>query len=396
MEANIINTITQDIASLQSVRAQELEMLTERYPWFQLPYLFTAKKMHSVQHPSFQEALKKAAIHAYSREALFQLVEKTPLQTISENDIPEMKTEAGNELVIAAEVSDVVNTDEKIQADIPLQEDGHTDQITDPGILTKENDEINTEDVSSVPVENISEISVEQQEPETDTIEPLKNALDTTDSEGPGQTEGSENKDEVEVKSINDTQESSEGIIYNDKELLHAEIPVEELKDVENQEEHSKADVSEEPIFEFNLYELQLLKDVVDVPLEELVKDISVKLPEKKEALDLTASYDFSTWLRKLPGVGGVQLVKMRQEQQPIVIQSDIHALYEREFDEDDASVLAKKSVQMHDGLVTETYANILAQQGKTQKAIEMLQKLSLKYPQKSVYFASRIQELKK
>ena len=46
-------------------------------------------------------------------------------------------------------------------------------------------------------------------------------------------------------------------------------------------------------------------------------------------------------------------------------------------------------------GLVTESFAKILCKQGKWSKAIEVYEKLALKNPEKSAYFAAKISELK-
>jgi hypothetical protein len=55
----------------------------------------------------------------------------------------------------------------------------------------------------------------------------------------------------------------------------------------------------------------------------------------------------------------------------------------------------AKQSLLENEHLVTETLAKIYALQGNISKAIRAYEILSLKFPQKSVYFASLIEKLK-
>jgi|WetSurMetagenome_2_1015567.scaffolds.fasta_scaffold111136_3 hypothetical protein len=53
-------------------------------------------------------------------------------------------------------------------------------------------------------------------------------------------------------------------------------------------------------------------------------------------------------------------------------------------------------SIVENDEIITETFANILVQQKKYDKAIESFEKLSLRFPEKSIYFAGRIEEIQK
>jgi len=55
---------------------------------------------------------------------------------------------------------------------------------------------------------------------------------------------------------------------------------------------------------------------------------------------------------------------------------------------------LSEKSVTFSDKLISETFAKILQKQGKKTQAIEMYQKLILKYPQKKTYFVELIKNL--
>ena len=55
---------------------------------------------------------------------------------------------------------------------------------------------------------------------------------------------------------------------------------------------------------------------------------------------------------------------------------------------------IIKNSLSENDEIITETLALIYFKQKKYEKAIEAFQKLSLKYPEKSIYFAARIKDI--
>ena len=55
---------------------------------------------------------------------------------------------------------------------------------------------------------------------------------------------------------------------------------------------------------------------------------------------------------------------------------------------------LSVGSAKLERGIVTESYAKILTMQGRRDKAIEVYEKLILKFPEKKAYFATKIQEL--
>jgi hypothetical protein len=60
-----------------------------------------------------------------------------------------------------------------------------------------------------------------------------------------------------------------------------------------------------------------------------------------------------------------------------------------------DAEKLAADSLKMSEGVVSESYAKLLAKQGYIEQAEEMYRKLILKNPEKSSYFAAELENLK-
>lgn len=124
------------------------------------------------------------------------------------------------------------------------------------------------------------------------------------------------------------------------------------------------------------------------------------------ESFDDTQPHSFSDWLKHFSGHKNVgpeprtadsPIGEASAEPNPVIqsISKQVKEIQEKaEFYS--AAKMAKLSVTESDDLVTETLAKVFEDQGKFDKAIKAYEKLRLKFPEKSVYFAGRIKAVEK
>jgi hypothetical protein len=98
------------------------------------------------------------------------------------------------------------------------------------------------------------------------------------------------------------------------------------------------------------------------------------KLPQDKFTKQLRS---FTAWLKVLKQMEGQQMNPEYAEDQEQIV-----------------AVIAEKANKAQD-VITESMAEIWVKQGNKRKAIDIYSKLSFIFPEKSVYFASKIEQLK-
>ena len=153
--------------------------------------------------------------------------------------------------------------------------------------------------------------------------------------------------------------EATIGSDFAKEELVNAEKPV--------QAEVKPVVAEEKPVFTFEPFH------TVDYFASQ-----GIKLREEKLGNDQLGQQvkSFTQWLRSMK--------KIYVEQQ-----KELGLTEEKEV----VSIATESNQQTE--VVTETMAEVLAKQGRKTQAIDLYRKLSLLHPEKSVYFASRIDELK-
>lgn len=120
--------------------------------------------------------------------------------------------------------------------------------------------------------------------------------------------------------------------------------------------------------------------------------------PVEKDDKSLMVMMSFMDWIQHLD-------TKSREEQQEEKEKRALRTAWQKEklnaivdegSDEIPESIFkqAMESVSPESGIVSESLAQLLAQQGKTGSAIEMYKKLSLRNPEKSAYFADLIRKI--
>ncbi|MCE2776806.1 MAG: hypothetical protein LW824_15950 [Algoriphagus sp.] len=110
------------------------------------------------------------------------------------------------------------------------------------------------------------------------------------------------------------------------------------------------------------------------VPKEDLIE--SIKRKEKKEIVDAKKREQ-------------IDLIKAFSKKE-----IKLATIKEIEANQNNEN-LADASTSLNEGLMSETFAKILLQQGKKAQAIEIYEKLALKFPEKRAYFADLIEKSK-
>lgn len=381
MNQQELNHIIGQPNEINAASASELIALCDKYPWFSAPHTLLAHYFARTNDFRKEEWLTRAASRIHSREWLYYF-----LQPVS-NDLP-VGIPVGAALeAMAPEPAAVIEPSEPIiLAAEPVIAAAEPDiTAPEPFISTVETviaaPEPNTESENSMAelsAMQIPELELQTQTKEIQNTIPVKTSIAPIDF--PAATVPLfQPAEEYDIAKAMGTTFNFEPVNFNDNN--QSSEPLDQPK-------------QNRP---YNIEEFLSLglinNNEANIEAPEPINPVIVKASEE---------LDFFDWLetRNTPAAAIPEtnkpaknldkfgLINQFIEKQPSISRP------KQEFYSPERAM--KRSEEFSTSIVTETLANIFRTQGHFEKAIISYQKLQLKFPEKSTYFASLIEQIKK
>ncbi len=331
---------------LKGESAVALNSLLKEFPYFQSAQLLYLKTLHNEKSVHYQSQLKIAAAYSANRKSLYFLINGEPQKKEKKPEVAETFPIHENEVL---ETMEVQATAESIQANI---------EISLPDVTTEANpakEIITAEANAAESVPFYAPLAEETEHKETgSTEEKITLAFRSATPEIP-ELNTEVLSEALSAKLSNDLINLPEKQALQDKNLAPAApvVTTEIAAEIRN-EQHS--------FIEW----LKISQNPKNTAPEKNEVEVELK-PEKEEKKILIEKF-ISTEPRIVP--------KKQEFYNPIN--------------------KARQSVMENDFIVSETLAKVYLKQGNFQKALKSYEILSLKFPEKSSYFAAQILKIKK
>jgi len=414
-----------------------LAELVKNFPYFQTAHLLYAKSLHNQHSIHYNNQLKITATYATDRKVLHYLITAKPevaSEILKSADAIEEKSEiTGNGTTISEEIIEpkeiiiieqtkIIETVENIQeetVEIVVEHSGSIEKIIE---ITENSTEQNQEFVEKNDSPNSSVVDI--------TVAIIKNEIIPPDVTEKKKDIIGERKEEFIEKEGDSTfipinVQEAEGIVVaeNTEEIIFDELEKEYLAqaaiskielDILNTalfagnknivEQHATEQYEEQETVESNF--------ILNTPVEsEIDMNIGKVSTEKTETnFDTSQTHSFTEWLRFTSNA--IETSQEEKESEggksennaPLKTSSDLIDNFLREqpkmakpkVEFYNPVNMAKQSVAEDITFVSETLAKIFMLQGNYIKALQAYENLRLKYPEKRLYFAAQIKNLRK
>jgi hypothetical protein len=388
-----LNHIIQSPSEINAASASELIALCDKYPWFSAPHTLLAHYFARTNDFRKEEWLTRAASRIHSREWLYYF-----LQPLS-SDIPVGVSISPALEAMATEPAAVIEPSEAII--IPAAEPVIT--ATGPIINATEPNTESKNSMAELSAMQIPELELQTQ------IEEIQNTIPDKTSVAPIDFPAAtaplfQPAEEYDIAKAMGTTFNFEPIDFNDNN--QSSEPLDQPKQIRpyNIEEFLSLGLINNDEVAANLIESN--KSDTNPSIEELnffdwleTKNTYIQSGAYSNSIMNNASSDSSS-SAQTPANADSEIAKPSTnldkfglinqfiEKQPSISRP------KQEFYSPERAM--KRSEEFSTSIVTETLANIFRTQGHFEKAIISYQKLQLKFPEKSAYFASLIEQIKK
>lgn len=418
--------LLQNPSGISYQHIEQLKDVLEQFPYFQTARMIYTKGLHDKESFLFSEELKKTAIYAGDRSVLHQLIHSAETATstdaisfIAQNHVEETEATA----ILSVDEITFENTIENTVEETILFNDVVTpkEEVAankQPEVLaTSQQQEETFTDVENA----FNELNIEANEPVADIV-PETNTLTAVQILEQRLKElGGASKDELEeniqheiiAQNFLGVDEKTDDLsfVYQSEEIkieLTEEVQQEEVIEKKTAEWFTNSIPPQNQTSNTHSFTdwLHQLKPLSDAPTSTTVETNKTAVFET----DVTSSIEKKTSITTaLKPITEPQLKTPNYELRTTNLppapfaQADLIDRFIQTDPRIEANKtkfyspvnMAKSSIADAGEIVSETLANIYAQQGNYHKAISAFEKLSLKYPEKSHLFAARIKEMK-
>jgi hypothetical protein len=325
---------------LSKVDEATLNKLAESYPYFAPVQMFLSAKLKSANSSEFIKQAQKTSLYFTNPYWLHYLLQEKAIKPIFEDDSPSFVDyhlpNSSSLMPVSEEIVPILHAVDSVENQIPLVETDFSNNISIPTI------ELVKEMMRGIDKQVIPETSYEEN-------------FDEGINQQPSFEEPSSIVSQLEPYNEEAATDLSNSKISNllSSQLADFKKPVKEEEELE---------ISKEPMHTIDYFASQGIKI-----------DLS-KIPQDKLTTHLRR---FTDWLKYMK----------HDNPNPIDLGTNQDL-------EEAVEIIANTSNEQKE-IVTETMADVLQKQGQLDKAIQLYIKLSFLNPEKSAYFASKIQHLK-
>ena len=341
---------------------RELDMLRDEFPYFQTAHLLATKNHHNISSPDFDKTLHLAAAYVSDRRVLYDLLFN---QRVSAVRMVKDKPVISTGRIIKDSLKD--NISETLSSQLQTLQKSDYDKME---LIPEVAIDVRKEYGEGIELDDL-DFSIKLSPAGDDLQEKESTDVTITIEEEIQETPAEKEPEILELE----VQE------FNLQDSHTEELPADSAEAAEDQHEPiSRIRPEQDEPIEFDLEE-NAITDTEQHPI--------TGLPETTDAGAETAvragdeSSDESG--RKISNIDLIDNFICRGSGKFIPT------------DDTKGHVdISEESVREHEGFITDTLAKIYVKQGYYSKAIFAYEKLILKFPEKSSYFAAQIEEIKK